>query len=139
MKKLILTSLLATGFSFSAIATEPAKPAEAPHALTETKKEEHKKEEHKKEEHKGHTHHHKMTKEEKVAHKLKEAEDLMAKLTEEVKTLTDAEKAAAEVNLKHAQIELDATKNEHLKSHASSHILKAKNFLKKVPNKHHKK
>ena len=51
----------------------------------------------------------------------------------------EAEKAAAEVNLKHAQIELDATKNEHLKSHASSHILKAKNFLKKVPNKHHKK
>lgn len=128
MKNFILTSLIATGLSFSAIASEPAKPAEAPQATVEAKKEEAK------------THlHHKMTKEERLAQKLKEAEDLMASLTEKVKTLSDAEKAPAELALAHAKLELDAAKNEHLKAHAMSHINKAKRFLKTVHNKEHKK
>ena len=132
MKQLILTSLLATGLSFSAMASEPAKPAPAANPVVEAKME-------KKEEDKNHAVTSKSTKEEKLAHRVKEVEDLAAKLTEELKTLTGAEKANAELALAHAKLELDASKNENLKLHASSHIFRAKNFLKKVSSKHHKK
>jgi len=128
MKSFILTSLIATGLSFSAMASEPAKPAEAPHAATEAKKDEVKA-----------PTHHKMTKEERLAHKLKEAEDLMTSLTEKAKTLADVEKASAELALAHAKLELEAAKNEHLKAQAMSHINKAKRFLKTIHNKEHKK
>lgn len=136
MKKLILTALISAGLSVSAMASESAKPTEAAH--TEAAHTD-KKEEAKKDDHKEATSHHKLTKEEKLAKKLKDAEDQFTKLTDETKDLADAEKADAELALNHAKLELEAAKNEHLKAHASSHINKAKRFLKTIHVKKHKK
>lgn len=120
MKKFFLASLMSAGLILSANATESTKimttqPAtlEAPKAMESV------------------THSSKrMTKEERLAHSLKEVDELMASLTEKLKSMTGGDKKMAELYMAHAKLEMDATKDEEMKSHAMSHAKKAKRFLK---------
>ncbi|WP_032112768.1 hypothetical protein [Candidatus Paracaedibacter symbiosus] len=125
MKKLVLASLLSVSFLFTATASEPTKPAEAPKVTTEaaqtvadTKVEPKTKT------------HSRMTKEERLAHNNKEADNLMTSLTEKVKTMTGADKKMVELNMAHAKLEMDAAKDDDMKTHTMAHLNKAKRFLK---------
>lgn len=123
MKNIFLAGLISIGFALTANAetanTETAKTTEAPQ--TEAAK---------KTEPKAHTHKKKMTREERLAHNTKEADDLVTSLTEKVKSLTGNAKKMVDLNLAHAKLEMDAAKDDDLKTHAIPHINKAKRFLK---------
>ena len=85
--------------------------------------------------------HKRMSKEERLQHNTKEAEDLTTSVTDKAKSLTGAEKKSADLFLAHAKLEMDAAKDDDLKSHATAHINKAKRYLKnadRVISKSHK-
>lgn len=120
MKKFFLASLISAGLALTAHAeqTAPAVSPDAP-AMVEAAK--------------GDSPSHsskRMTKEEKLAHHTKEVEDLMTTVAEKANSMTGADKAMSELYMAHAKLELDAAKSAEMKSHALSHINKAKRFLK---------
>ena len=118
MKKFFLTSLISVGLALTASANEPTA-ATAPAMMEATKATENPAHSSKK-----------MTKEERLAHSTKEVEGLMASVTEKAKSLTGADKKMADLYIAHAQLEIDAAKDADMKSHTSSHINKARRFLK---------
>ncbi len=127
MKNILLTSLISLGFVMTANAES-------------TTTEEHKIEAKKATEPKVHAHK-KMSKEERLQHNTKEAEDLMTSITDKAKSLTGAEKKSADLSLAHAKLEMDAAKDDHLKPYAMAHINRGKRYLKnadRVISKSHK-
>ena len=119
MKKFFLASLISVGLVLTAHAEQTTAAASTAPAMTEATK--------------GDSTPHsskRMTKEERLAHSTKEVEDLMASLAEKAKSMTGADKAMSELYMAHAKLELDAAKDVEMKSHALSHINKAKRFLK---------
>lgn len=112
------------------MASEPTKPAAATTAVasaTDAKAEKKQK--------------HKMTKEEKIAHRSQEVDALMASVTEKAKALTGTDKKMAELAIAHADLEIKTAKDEEMKNHAGSHLAKAERFLKNAEKhlgKHHK-
>ncbi len=134
MKNILLASLISLGFAMT---------ANAETTTTETTiktTEEHKTEPKKATEPKAHTHK-RMSKEERLQHNTKEAEDLVTSVSDKAKSLTGAEKKSVDLFLAHANLEMDAAKDDDLKTHAMAHINKAKRYLKnadRVISKSHK-
>lgn len=119
MKKFFLASLISVGLALTASAEQPTVAAPTAPAMIEATKDESTSHSSKR-----------MTKDERLAHSTKEVEDLMASLTEKAKSMTGADKAMSELYMAHAKLEIDAAKNAEMKSHALSHVNKAKRFLK---------
>lgn len=134
MKNILLASLISLGFAMT---------ANAETTTTETTiktTEEHKTEPKKTAAPKAHTHK-RMSKEERLQHNTKEAEDLVTSITDKAKSLTGAAKKSVDLCLAHAKLEMNAAQDDDLKSHAMAHINKAKRYLKnadRIISKSHK-